>query len=143
MLKTIAIASDHKGFNLKQSVIKYLQKENYKIIDYGPSTDSISVDYPDYAQQICQNMLENVNLLGILVCNTGVGMAIAANRFKHIRAAVCNDIETVEMSRKHNDINILVLGASKISGQKAVEMIKVFLNTKFESGRHLKRIDKL
>lgn len=143
MLKTIAIASDHKGFNLKQSVIKYLQKENYKIIDYGPSTDSISVDYPDYAQQICQNMLENVNLLGILVCNTGVGMAIAANRFKHIRAAVCNDIETVEMSRKHNDINILVLGASKISGQKAIEMIKVFLNTKFESGRHLKRIDKL
>lgn len=140
---SIHIASDHAGFLLKQEIMSYLDKEKgYLVIDHGCYNEN-SVDYPDYAQEVCIAMKDASQDFGILICGSGIGMSIMANRFKHIRAALCKDIEMAELARKHNNANILVLGARFIDKIKAIEYVDKFLSTAFEAGRHKVRVDKL
>ena len=140
-LNKIFISSDHAGFNLKKSIIqKFSQKQ--KIIDLGPSSLK-SVDYPDYAHKLSKKVSSNSRNFGILVCGSGAGMAISANKNKKIRAALCYSIKNTKLSRLHNNANIITLGARLINKNKAFNLIKVFLSTKFEGGRHLRRIKKI
>lgn len=138
----IAIASDHAGFDLKQQIISYLDKKKYQIIDLGCSNKN-SVDYPDYANKLAEAIKDNHNLKGILTCGTGIGMSIAANRYNHIRAALCTNSQMSKLAREHNDANILVLGARIIDQQTAFNCVENFLNTDFTETRHQLRIDKL
>ena len=140
-LNKIFISSDHAGFNLKKSIIqKFSQKQ--KIIDLGPSSVK-SVDYPDYAHKLSKKVSSNSRNLGILVCGSGTGMAISANKNKKIRAALCYSVKNTKLSRLHNNANIITLGARLINKNKAFNLIRVFLNTKFEGGRHLRRVKKI
>ena len=140
-LNKIFISSDHAGFNLKKNIIKKLSKK-LKIIDLGPSS-TLSVDYPDYAHKLSKKVASNSRNLGILICGSGMGMAISANKNKKIRAALCYSIKSTKLSRLHNNANIITLGARLINKNKAFNLIRVFLNTKFEGGRHLRRIKKI
>ena len=137
----IFISSDHAGFNLKKSIIQKFSKKQ-KIVDLGPSSDK-SVDYPDYAQKLSKKVSLNSRNFGILVCGSGTGMAISANKNKKIRAALCYSIKNTKLSRLHNNANIITLGARLINKNKAFSLIKVFLSTKFQGGRHLRRIKKI
>ncbi len=140
----IAVGSDHAGYELKSVVIDYLNTKGYKITDCGCFSLE-SVDYPDYAQAVAKEILSERSEVGILICGTGIGVSIAANRFDGIRAAVCSSEELAEITRKHNDANVLSLG-SRVLGDN-IELIKSiiekFLSTEFEGGRHLIRRDKL
>ena len=140
-LNKIFISSDHAGFNLKKNIIKKLSKK-LKIIDLGPSS-TLSVDYPDYAHKLSKKVASNSRNLGILICGSGMGMAISANKNKKIRAALCYSIKSTKLSRLHNNANIITLGARLINKNKAFNLIRVFLNTKFEGGRHLRRVKKI
>ena len=140
-LNKIFISSDHAGFNLKKNIIKKLSKK-LKIIDLGPSSN-LSVDYPDYAHKLSKKVASNSRNLGILICGSGMGMAISANKNKKIRAALCYSVKNTKLSRLHNNANIITLGARLINRSKAFNLIKVFLSTKFEGGRHLRRIKKI
>ena len=140
-LNKIFISSDHAGFNLKKSIIQKFSKKQ-KIVDLGPSS-SKSVDYPDYAHKLSKKVSSNSRNFGILVCGSGLGMAMAANRHKKIRAALCYSIKNTKLSRLHNNANIITLGARLINKNKAFNLIKVFLSTKFEGGRHLRRVKKI
>lgn len=135
----IYIASDHAGYNLKKKILNYFDD----LINLG--TESIeSVDYPDYSKKLCKNILDNeTNSKGILICGTGIGMSISANRFKGIRAALCHCPEFAEMSRRHNNSNVLILPGRFITDECAIECINKFQNTEFEGGRHTKRLDKI
>ena len=137
----IAIASDHAGFHLKNQIKKALDSLQVIYDDLGPEgTDS--VDYPDFARKVAE-AVQNGSL-GILCCGTGIGMSIAANKFKGIRAAICNDIYTAQMSREHNDSNILVMGGRILEDSDEVErIVKTWLQTEFQGGRHQRRIDKI
>ena len=136
------VASDHAGFELKTFVIETLQKMGHSVEDLGPS-DSSRVDYPDYANLLCKRVLENTENFGILICGSGIGMSIAANRHKGIRAALCSEPYSAAMSRAHNDANVLCLGA-RIVGEGIVEWIlKSFCEGVFEGGRHACRLEKL
>jgi len=138
--KNIYIASDHAGYELKKNIIDfYLPIVN--IIDLGCSSTN-SVDYPDYAKKLCNN-IKTPNDYGILICGTGIGMCIAANKFKNIRCALVYDTYTSEMSRKHNNSNIISLGSRKLNLQESIDIINIFLQTDFEKGRHQQRINKL
>ena len=134
----IQIASDHAGFALKQDLIDYLQSQNFVVEDLGPESEA-SVDYPDYAHKLCQNFCGK----GVLICGSGIGMSITANRYKHIRAALCEDEERAKLSRQHNDSNVLVLGARFLSADKPQAILNTWLNTEFEAGRHQNRLDKI
>ena len=136
----IFIANDHAGLVLKKQIMEFFHEVSFT--DLG-CYDENRVDYPDYANKLCLELLENKSDKGILICGTGIGMSIAANRHKHIRAALCYDLETAMLARKHNDANILVLGSRVILPKKAIECIKIFLETNFENGYHLARINKL
>jgi ribose 5-phosphate isomerase B len=137
----IVIASDHAGFDLKKKIKTFLENE-YVIDDMGcHSTDS--VDYPDYAKAVALNVAKNKFDFGILICGTGIGMSIAANRYKKVRAALCHSVEAAVATRSHNDANILCLGARTMDGEKINDIVKAFLTTAFEGGRHLKRVDKI
>jgi ribose 5-phosphate isomerase B len=138
----IAIASDHAGYLLKEIIKQHLTSLNVAYVDFGTNSKE-SVDYPDFAKQLVNAMENNQCQVGVLICHSGIGMSIAANRSKKIRAALCYNENLVEMSRKHNDANVLVLGAGYTSNEHAILMIDKFLNTKFEAGRHLLRIEKL
>ena len=140
-LNKIFISSDHAGFNLKKSIIQKFSK-NRKIVDLGPSSNK-SVDYPDYAHKLSKKVSSNSRNFGILVCGSGAGMAISANKNKKIRAALCYSIKNTKLSRLHNNANIITLGARLINKNKAFNLIKVFLSTKFEGGRHLRRVKKI
>ena len=140
-LNKIFISSDHAGFNLKKNIIKKLSKK-LKIIDLGPSS-TLSVDYPDYAHKLSKKVASNSRNLGILICGSGMGMAISANKNKKIRAALCYSIKSTKLSRLHNNANIITLGARLINKNKAFNLIRVFLKTKFEGGRHLRRVKKI
>ena len=140
-LNKIFISSDHAGFNLKKSIIQKFSKKQ-KIIDLGPSSGQ-SVDYPDYAQKLSKKVSSNSRNFGILVCGTGTGMAISANKNKKIRAALCYSVKNTKLSRLHNNINIITLGARLTRKKIALKCVQVFLNTKFEGGRHAKRIKKI
>ena len=140
-MKKVFIASDHAGFNLKKNIIQRFSKIQ-KILDLGPKTND-SVDYPDFAKKLSKKVIFNKGSFGILICGSGMGMAIAANKTKNIRAALCYSVKNTKLSRLHNNANIITLGERLINKKKAFNLIKVFLSTKFEGGRHLRRVKKI
>ena len=141
-LKKLYIASDHAGFTLKEFVKKKLSKK-IEFNDQGPHNDEVSVNYPDFAHKLCKKVSKNSSNMGILICGSGMGMAMAANRHKKIRAALCYSVENTKLSRLHNNANVITLGARLISKNTAMKCINTFLKTKFEGGRHLKRVKKI
>ena len=138
----IAIASDHGGVNLKEIIYNFLKNRNFEVEDLG-TNDSTSVDYPIFADKLAKNILNKESNLGILVCGTGVGISIRANRHKGIRAALLYDDEVAIMAKKHNNANILVFGGRTMKSEDVLKRIELFLNTEFEGGRHQQRIDLL
>ncbi len=138
----LAIASDHAGFALKEEVTKYLVSKGHSVEDFGCYEEE-SCDYPDFAQPLCEAVLASICERGILICGTGLGMSYTANRYSGIRAALCVTPYMAEMSRAHNDANVLVLGSRVIDGAAARDIIEVWLKTPFEGGRHLRRIQKI
>ena len=140
-MKKIFIASDHAGYNLKNNIISKFSKV-IKIIDLGPNSNK-SVDYPDYAKKLSKKVASVKGSFGILVCGSGMGMSIVANKTKNIRAALCYDKKNTALSRLHNNANIITLGSRLINKKKAFSLIKIFLSTKFEGGRHLRRVKKM
>jgi ribose 5-phosphate isomerase B len=141
-LKKIFISSDHAGYKLKELIKLHLTKKKLKFSDLGPNNDS-RVDYPDYAHMVAKKVKTNKNNIGILVCGSGMGMNIVANRHKNIRAAQCFNLKSTKLSRLHNDANIITLGSRLLTNKNALSCVGVFLNTKFEGGRHSKRIKKI
>jgi ribose 5-phosphate isomerase B len=138
----IGIASDHAGFRLKESVKRWLVDHAYTVLDLGTHSEE-SCDYPDFAMALAEVMTAGEVDRGILICGTGVGMSIAANKFPHLRAAVCHDPTTARFSRAHNDANILTLG-SRITGEMvALDIVNAWLHTPFEGGRHSRRVEKI
>ena len=135
----IAIGCDHGGFTLKNEILELLATSDHQVMDQG-TFSSDSVDYPDFARKVCDLVARGVCDRGILICGTGIGMSMAANRNEAIRAALCHEIFTARMSREHNDANVLCLGARVIGPGLALEMVQVWLETKFSGDRHLKRI---
>tara|TARA_Y100000590_G_C15165771_1_gene805348 strand:- start:100 stop:525 length:426 start_codon:yes stop_codon:yes gene_type:complete len=141
-LKTIFIASDHAGFNLKKAIInKFSKKNNFK--DLGPYNIERSVNYPDYAHKVCLKVLKKKSNIGVLVCGSGMGMAMAANKHRKIRAALCYSIKNAKLSRLHNDANVITLGSRLTNKKTAFNCLQAFLSTKFEGGRHKKRVKKI
>ena len=141
-MKKIFISSDHAGFKLKEEIKSYLSKKKISFQDMGPFNDD-RVDYPDYAHKVARKVKTNKSNVGILVCGSGMGMNIAANRHKNIRAAQCFNLKSTKLSRLHNDANIITLGSRLLNKKLALTCVIAFLNTKFEGGRHLKRIKKI
>ena len=141
-LKKIFISSDHAGYKLKEHIKLYLNKKKIKCTDLGPD-NSKSVDYPLYAHKLAKKVKMSNKSIGILVCGSGTGMCITANKYKNIRAAQCFSLKSTKLSRLHNDANVITLGSRLISKNNALKYISVFLNTKFEGGRHLKRVRKI
>ncbi|APZ91856.1 ribose 5-phosphate isomerase B [Fuerstiella marisgermanici] len=138
----IAIASDHRGFQMKNRLIQLVQSLGHDVTDFGPdSTDS--VDYPDFAQHVCEGITSGDYDRGVLICGTGIGMCITANKFDGIRAANCNDSVTAEYSRLHNDVNVVCLSADQLSDQLADQILQIWLKAEFEGGRHARRLDKI
>ena len=142
LFKKVCIASDHGGFSLKEAIKDHLIKKNISIIDLGPS-DNKTVDYPDYAKKVANRIKVKKSDVGILVCGSGTGMAISANKTKTIRAAVCYNVNSTRLSREHNNANIISLGARLTSKKLSLKLVNIFLKTKFEGGRHLKRVNKI
>ena len=141
-MKKISLSSDHAGFKLKEIIKKSLIKKKIKVMDLGPKSNK-SVDYPDYAKKVAKNIINKKSDLGILICGSGTGMAMSANKFKKIRAAVCYNKASTRLSRQHNNANIMALGARLTKKTDAIKLVNVFLNTKFEGGRHLRRVKKI
>ena len=135
----IALASDHAGFELKEAIKKYLVDNNYDIMDFGTNSPA-SVDYPTFGRMAAEAVASGECDKGI-VCGTGIGISIVANKVKGIRCALCTDEFTAEMSRKHNDANMLAMGARVVEEAKALKMVEIWLNTECEEGRHRRRID--
>ena len=140
MKRTIAIASDHTALELKAEIKKHLESQNVEVVDYGTYT-SDSCNYPDYAEKVCDAINEGKQDLGILVCGTGIGMSMAANKCKGIRAACCTDTFSARFTRLHNDANVLCMGARVIGAGLACDIADIFINTDFEGGRHQTRVD--
>lgn len=139
---TLAIGCDHAGYAYKEILRLMLEKEEYTVINFG--TDSPApVDYPDYVHPLCEAMGRGEASVGILLCGSANGVAMAANRHKHIRAAVCWDTEIAHLSRTHNDANVICLPTRFVAFELAKEMVHEFLNTSFEGGRHLRRVEKI
>ncbi|MEE8885212.1 MAG: ribose 5-phosphate isomerase B [Eubacteriales bacterium] len=140
----IALACDHGGYNLMQEVKKHLDDQDIEYVDYGTDSADVSVDYPDYAHKVVKAILDGTCDKGILICGTGIGISIAANRFKGIRAALCTDCYMAEMTRQHNDANILAMGGRVLGGGTACKIVDTFLTTPFSEGeRHKRRIAKI
>ena len=138
----IILASDHAGFKLKEYIKKNLLKKRKKILDLGTNNVN-SVDYPDFAHLLSNKMKKNGKQIGILVCGSGIGMEITANRHKNIRAVMCNNIKLAKLSRQHNNANVITLGARLTKKNVALKCVNMFINTNFEGGRHLRRIKKI
>ena len=142
MTQKIILAADHAGFPLKQSVQSFLVSKGYDVVDLG--TNSLdSVDYPDFGHAAAHAILEGKAETGIIICGTGIGISISANRHKGIRCALCGDAETAELARRHNNANILALAGRVLSAEQAQSIISAFLDTEFEGGRHQNRIVKI
>ena len=141
-MRKIFISSDHAGFKLKEAIKVYLSKKKLAFQDLGPQNDD-RVDYPDYAHKVARRVKISKNNIGILVCGSGMGMNIVANRHKNIRAAQCFNLKSTKLSRLHNDANIITLGSRLLNKKLALNCVNTFLNTKFEGGRHIKRIKKI
>ena len=142
LFKKICIASDHAGFKMKESIKDFLINKNISIIDLGPINDN-SVDYPDYAKKLSNRVKSKKSDIGILVCGSGTGMAMSANKIKGIRAAVCYNLRSTRLSRQHNDANIISIGSRLTKKNTAFKLVSVFLKTKFEGGRHQRRVKKI
>ena len=142
LFKKVCIASDHGGYNLKEAIKNLLINKNISIIDLGPFENK-TVDYPDYAKKLANRIKVKKSDVGILVCGSGTGMAISANKIKSIRAAVCYNVKSTRLSRQHNNANIMALGARLTSKVLSLKLVEIFLKTKFEGGRHSKRIKKI
>ena len=141
-MKKIFIASDHAGYNLKKEIIKKFS-EKLKFEDLGSNNSNKSVNYSDYAHKLCRKVIKNKSNIGILVCGSGMGMTMAANKHKKIRAALCYSVKNVKLSRLHNDANVITLGGRLTSKKLAVKCLNTFLNTNFEGGRHKIRVRKI
>jgi ribose 5-phosphate isomerase B len=139
--KTIVIASDHAGYDLKSSIKKFLLKKKTKVIDLG-TNNSDSVDYPYYAHLLSKKIKKD-QTIGILVCGSGTGMSITANRHKNVRAALCYNLKSTKLSRQHNNANVITIGARLTKKNVALKCINMFIKTKFIGGRHLQRISKI
>ena len=142
VFKTVCIASDHAGYTLKEDIKNFLINKNISIVDIGPFNDK-SVDYPDYAKKLSKRINLKKSDAGILVCGSGTGMAISANKIKSIRAAVCYNLKSTRLSRQHNNANIIALGSRLTKKKLSLKLVEVFLKTKFEGGRHLRRVKKI
>ena len=138
----IAVASDHRGFSVKGKILSLLGSSGHEAIDFGPDGDE-SVDYPDFAAKVAAAVASQEADRGILICGTGMGMCIAANKFSGVRAAPCHDDLTAEMSRLHNDANVLCLSADLLGEKLVNRMVEIWLTTEFEGGRHARRIAKI
>lgn len=138
----LVVVSDHAGYYLKDGIKKYLEELGHKVIDCGTDSPE-SVDYPDFADKAVQEILEGRAERGVFICGTGIGISIAANRHKGIRAALCSDIYSVRLSRQHNDSNVLAMGAGIVALPLAKELVREWLQTEFEGGRHERRVCKL
>ena len=141
-MKKFYAASDHAGAILKGDIIQHLRNQGHEVFDLG-SDGTESVDYPDYGATLAEALLRNGDALGIAICGSGIGISIAANRFSHIRAALVSDVAAAELSRLHNDANVLALGERLIDKSTALSCVDVFANTEFEGGRHSVRVEKL
>ncbi len=141
-MKKIFISSDHAGYNLKERIIKKFENR-FIFEDLGTNNSITSVNYPEYAHKLCKRVGNNNKNMGILVCGSGIGMSMAANRHKNIRAAVCYSVKNTKLSRLHNNANIITLGSRLTKKNTAFKCIEVFVKTKFEGGRHKKRVNKI
>ena len=139
MEKKIVIACDHAGNEVKNAIIKYLEEKGYAVTDFG-CDGTASVNYPDYAHLVCAAIQNGEAPLGILVCGTGIGMSMAANKHRGIRAALCENEFSAEMTRRHNDANVICMGARVISKEKAIALTDIFVTTPYEGGRHDARV---
>jgi len=138
----IAIGADHGGFELKNKIVKWLEENGYDVKDFGIHENK-SVDYPDIAEVVCKSITGGECDKGILVCGTGIGISIAANKIKGIRAAVCGDIYSAAMTKRHNNANVITLGGRVVGEDVGIEIVKAWLTNEFEGGRHQNRIDKI
>ena len=138
-MEKIIIASDHAGFDLKKKLVEYF-KNDYKFVDLGTDSPD-STDYPDFAHKLSKRISKN-DFLGVLICGSGIGMSIVANRYKKVRAALCLNEEMARLSRQHNNANVLVLGSRLISLEEAIKCLCIFFSTDFEGGRHQARLEK-
>ena len=141
-LHRVILASDHAGFKLKEEIKKFLIKKRKKVLDLGTKNSS-SVDYPDYAHLLSRKMRRTQNKFGILVCGSGTGMSMAANKHKNIRAALCYDIKSTKLSRQHNNANVMAIGSRLTKRNVALRCVDTFIKTNFEGGRHLRRTKKI
>lgn len=142
MPETIAIASDHAGFELKRLLAAELSGRGFSVLDLG-THDQASVDYPDFADALAKALADGRAGRGVLVCGTGIGMGMAANRHRHVRAAVCQDSTSARLARQHNDANVLALGARLLGSEVAKDCLAIFLGTAYEGGRHDRRLAKM
>ena len=142
MAETIAIAADHGGFDLKSTLIAELRTLGYEPLDLGTNGPD-SVDYPDFAQAVTEVIAAGRAAKGVLICGTGIGMSIAANRHRSIRAALCHDVTSAKLARQHNDANVLALGGRLLGSEVARDCLRIFLSTAYEGGRHAGRLAKL
>ncbi|MBT3891469.1 MAG: ribose 5-phosphate isomerase B [Planctomycetaceae bacterium] len=138
----LTIGSDHRGYRVKQKIVDYLNRNGHQCHDVGTNSDQ-SVDYPDIAQAVSRDVCTGDSARGILICGTGIGMAIAANKYPGVRAASCHDEITAEMSRRHNDANVLCLSADLFGERNVEPLLQLWLNTDFEGGRHERRVQKI
>jgi len=138
----IAIASDHRGYHLKEKLVSLLQTKGHEVMDEGTSATE-AVDYPDFAALVACKVSDKTAERGILICGTGIGMAVTANKFPGVRAAQCTDEVTAEISRRHNDLNVLCLSADMLSPRSVERMVDLWLKTEFEGGRHSRRVEKI
>jgi ribose 5-phosphate isomerase B len=138
----LSIASDHAAFELKSFIAEYLKK-GHEVVDFGPESQERAVDYPDFARSVCKSVLRGETELGILLCGTGIGMSIAANKYRGIRAALCFFPEMAVLARRHNHANVLVLGGRLMGSELAAWTVDAFLSTAQEGGRHARRVEKI
>src|SRR6516164_200640 len=138
----VALGADHAGFPIKETIRQFLQNAGYLVDDLGTWSEE-SVDYPDYGKAVGECVASHKDVFGIAVCRTGIGISIAANKVRGIRAAVAHDVSTARLAREHNDANVLAMGGRVVNGTLAVEMVQVFLNTPFQGGRHARRVEKI
>ena len=140
--KRVVLASDHAGYNLKEEIKKFLIKKRKEVLDLG-TKNAKSVDYPDYAHLLSRKINNNKNQFGILICGSGTGMSMAANKHKNIRAALCYDAKSTKLSRLHNNANVMTIGSRLIKKKVALKCVDTFLNTNFDGGRHVLRVKKI
>ena len=141
-IKRVFLASDHAGFVLKQKICKFLISKGIKTLDLGTKNNN-SVDYPDFAHLLAKKMKTKSNNIGVLVCGSGIGMSMAANRHKNIRAALCHNIKSAKLSRMHNNANVIAIGSRLTKKDLAIKCVNAFLKTPFDGGRHLRRVKKI